>query len=157
MEAGSQSNRSGFYFYFIALPVGFIKFAFKLMAIYHCDIALNCSNKIVYFRFKLYFSMSQYQLAPAAPCGWKSVHLLRVRKGLQSWASDIHIYYEIFQVLLTKDGVKKNYSTVGFINFSRGKLNVLPNAVETKQKLCVIKTKEVKCWSLSIKSPISDL
>ena len=31
----SQSNRSGFYSCFIVPPAGLIKFAFKLMAIYH--------------------------------------------------------------------------------------------------------------------------
>ena len=36
----SQSNRSGFYSSFIASPVGLIKFAFKLMAIYHCELTL---------------------------------------------------------------------------------------------------------------------
>ena len=82
-------------------------------------------------------------------------------KGFRKLIHDIHIYYEIFQVLSTKDGVKKNYSTVGFINFSRGKVSILPHSLEnvqrTQQELCLIKTKEVKCWSLSIKSPISDL
>ena len=41
-------------------------------------------------------------------------------KGFRKLIHDIHIYYEIFQVLLTKDGVSRNYSTVGFRNFTRG-------------------------------------
>ena len=114
-----------FYFYFIASPVGFIKFAFKLKAIYQCGLTLNWNittvrivSKIFYLVFPDVFNMLRLVY-------FMTKSICYLTKGLESWVPDIRIYYEIFQVLSTKDGVKKNYSTVGFGHWMRGTLVLL--------------------------------
>ena len=44
-----------FYFYFIASPVGFIKFAFKLKAIYQCGLTLNWNITTVRIVSKIFY------------------------------------------------------------------------------------------------------
>ena len=114
-----------FYFYFIASPVGFIKFAFKLKAIYQCGLTLNWNittvrivSKIFYLVFPDVFNMLRLVY-------FMTKSICYLTKGLESWVPNIRIYYEIFQVLSTKDGVKKNYSTVGFGHWMRGTLVLL--------------------------------
>ena len=114
-----------FYFYFIASPAGFIKFAFKLKAIYQCGLTLNWNittarmvSKIFYLVFPDVFNMLRLVY-------FMTKSICYLTKGLESWVPDIRIYYEIFQVLSTKDGVKKNYSTVGFGHWMRGTLVLL--------------------------------
>ena len=105
--------------------MGFIKFAFKLKAIYQCGLTLNWNittvrivSKIFYLVFPDIFNMLRLVY-------FMTKSICYLTKGLESWVPNIRIYYEIFQVLSTKDGVKKNYSTVGFGHWMRGTLVLL--------------------------------